>query len=109
MRIPYLKDSQFSYFDLLDLNLYQDNIRPATMDPRATSGMNPTAGVGDIKPIFDKEGAVGKQFTEQGAVGSMGQAVGGPLDKEGMVGKQFTAEGAIGGTAQSMMGGKKST
>lgn len=34
------------------------------MDPRATSGMNPTAGAGDTKPkVFDKEGAVGKQFT----------------------------------------------
>lgn len=34
------------------------------MDPRATSGMNPTAGVGDTKPkVLDKEGAVGKQFT----------------------------------------------
>ncbi|KAL7897413.1 hypothetical protein HDV63DRAFT_414968 [Trichoderma sp. SZMC 28014] len=80
------------------------------MDPRATSGMNPTAGAGDTKPkIFDKEGAVGKQFTEQGAIGSMGQSIGGPLDKEGMIGKQFTTEGAIGGTAQSMMGGKKTT
>lgn len=34
------------------------------MDPNATSGMNPTAGAGDTKPkVFDKEGAVGKQFT----------------------------------------------
>lgn len=46
---------------------------------------------------------------DQGAIGSIGQAVGGPLDKEGMIGKHFNADGAIGGTAQSMMGGKKST
>lgn len=39
----------------------------------------------------------------------MGQAAGGPLDKDGMVGKHFTEEGVIGGTAQSMMGGKKTT
>jgi LDH2 family malate/lactate/ureidoglycolate dehydrogenase len=30
----------------------------------ATSGTNPIAGASDTKPkVFDKEGAVGKQFT----------------------------------------------
>lgn len=38
-----------------------DSIVPGT---NATSGTNPTTGTGDTKPkVFDKEGAVGKQFT----------------------------------------------
>ncbi|KAH8126979.1 hypothetical protein FP744_10007704 [Trichoderma asperellum] len=74
----------------------------------ATLGTNPATGASDSKPkIFDKEGAVGKQFTEEGAIGGMGQSIGGPLDKEGVIGKQFTTEGAIGGTVESMMGGQK--
>lgn len=37
----------------------------------------------------------------------MAEKVGGPLDKEGMIGKQFTEEGAIGGRVQETMGGAK--
>jgi hypothetical protein len=44
---------------------------------------------------------------EQGAIGSMGQKIGGPFDKEGMIGKQFTPEGSIGGAVQNAMGGEK--
>ncbi|KAI1825961.1 hypothetical protein F4861DRAFT_499687 [Xylaria intraflava] len=66
------------------------------------------AGLGETKPkAFDAQGSIGKQFTEQGAVGGMAQKIGGPLDKEGMIGKQFTTEGEIGGSVQSKMGGKK--
>lgn len=36
----------------------------------------------------------------------MAQKVGGPFDKEGAIGKQFTTEGSIGGTVQENMGGK---
>ena len=36
-----------------------------------------------------------------GAVGEKAQKVGGPFDKEGAVGKQFKQDGSIGGTAQS--------
>ncbi|KAK3987184.1 hypothetical protein QBC44DRAFT_246428 [Cladorrhinum sp. PSN332] len=69
-----------------------------------------TAGLGVDKPkVFDSEGAIGKQFTEHGAIGSMGEAVGGPLSSEGMIGKQFTTEGSIGGTIQNTMGGSKRT
>ncbi|KAK6829403.1 hypothetical protein PG989_005807 [Apiospora arundinis] len=67
-----------------------------------------TAGVGDDKPkALDAEGAIGKQFTEKGALGGAAAAVGGPLAKDGMVGKQFTTEGAIGGSVQNAMGGAK--
>ncbi|KAK0755596.1 hypothetical protein N5P37_011838, partial [Trichoderma harzianum] len=70
----------------------------------ATSGTSPTTGASDSKPkMFDKDGAVGKQFTTQGAIGGIGQNIGGPLDKEGIVGKQFTTEGAIGGTVEAVM------
>lgn len=50
---------------------------------------------------------VGFYNLEEGAIGGMGQSIGGPLDKEGVIGKQFTTEGAIGGTVESMMGGQK--
>ncbi len=36
-----------------------------------------------------------------GSVGGTAQKVGGPFDKHGAVGKQFTEGGALGGTAQS--------
>ncbi|KAI0433460.1 hypothetical protein F5Y09DRAFT_338678 [Xylaria sp. FL1042] len=67
-----------------------------------------TAGLGEDKPkAFDAQGTIGKQFTEQGALGGAAQKIGGPLDKEGMIGKQFTTEGSIGGSVQSTMGGTK--
>ncbi|KAM0251927.1 hypothetical protein ACHAQJ_007942 [Trichoderma viride] len=76
----------------------------------ATSGTTPTTGASDSKPkMFDKDGAVGKQFTEQGAIGGMVQNIGGPFDKEGIVGKQFTTEGAIGGIVEAVVGGQKRT
>jgi hypothetical protein len=36
-----------------------------------------------------------------GAVGGTAQKVGGPFDKDGAIGKQFKESGAVGGTAQS--------
>ncbi|OTA82735.1 hypothetical protein M434DRAFT_37013 [Hypoxylon sp. CO27-5] len=66
-----------------------------------------TAGIGEDKPkAFDAQGSIGKQFTEEGAIGGAAQKVGGPLDKEGTIGKQFTTEGSIGGSVQSALGGK---
>ncbi|KAI4153978.1 MAG: hypothetical protein LQ340_001955 [Diploschistes diacapsis] len=52
--------------------------------------------------VFDKQGAIGKHFTEQGALGGTAQNVGGPFDKEGAIGKQFTTQGGIGGMAQKL-------
>ncbi|KAL7627868.1 hypothetical protein AAE478_002063 [Parahypoxylon ruwenzoriense] len=66
-----------------------------------------TAGIGEDKPkMFDAKGSIGKQFTEEGAIGGAAQKIGGPLDKEGIVGKQFTTEGSIGGSVQSALGGQ---
>ncbi|KAK4248292.1 hypothetical protein C7999DRAFT_40437 [Corynascus novoguineensis] len=82
--------------------------------PRSTGGkagavQTPAnSHLGQDKPgVFDERGAVGKQFTPEGAIGGAAQKVGGPLDKEGMIGKQFTTEGSIGGTVQNMMGGTR--
>ncbi|ROV99104.1 hypothetical protein VMCG_06596 [Cytospora schulzeri] len=62
----------------------------------------------DKNKLFDAEGAIGKQFTEGGALGGTAQKIGGPLATDGAIGKQFTAEGSIGGTVQDTLGGVKS-
>ncbi|KAL6701550.1 hypothetical protein J3F84DRAFT_355133 [Trichoderma pleuroticola] len=77
-------------------------------NPGLASDTTPKLDANETKPkMFDKEGAIGQHFTEEGAVGGMTQKIGGPFDKEGMIGEQFTAKGAVGGTVESMMGGKK--
>ncbi|KAK3318948.1 hypothetical protein B0H66DRAFT_253507 [Apodospora peruviana] len=88
------------------------NPQRSHIGPRSTGGMasaqttGATANLGTDKPkLFDSSGAIGKQFTEDGALGGTAQAIGGPLDKEGMIGKQFTEQGSIGGTVQNLMGG----
>ncbi|KAI0597285.1 hypothetical protein F4775DRAFT_560588 [Biscogniauxia sp. FL1348] len=64
-----------------------------------------TSGAG--ASIFDSSGAIGKQFTTEGALGGAAQKVGGPFAAQGMIGKQFTDRGAIGGTVQDAMGDRK--
>ncbi|PSR83568.1 hypothetical protein BD289DRAFT_390943 [Coniella lustricola] len=67
-----------------------------------------TAGVGAVKPkAMDAQGAIGHQFTEQGAIGGTAAKIGGPLASDGVIGKQFTTGGSIGGTVQDNMGGMK--
>lgn len=39
----------------------------------------------------------------------MAQAIGGPLDKEGAIGKHFTESGSIGGSVQEHLGSGEST
>ncbi|KKO99400.1 hypothetical protein THAR02_08481 [Trichoderma harzianum] len=76
--------------------------------PDLVSDVTSQTAANETKPkMFDKEGAIGQHFTEDGAIGGMGQKVGGPFAKDGMIGEHFTAEGKVGGTVQSMMGGKK--
>ncbi|KAJ9638405.1 hypothetical protein H2201_002671 [Coniosporium apollinis] len=58
--------------------------------------------------VFSSEGAVGKQFTTEGMIGGMAQAIGGPLDKEGAIGKHFTESGSIGGSVQEHLGSGES-
>ncbi|KAI0189619.1 hypothetical protein EV127DRAFT_408814 [Xylaria flabelliformis] len=41
--------------------------------------------------IISSEGAIGKPFNPEGAIGKIGQKIGGPLSKEGMIGSQFDA------------------
>jgi len=52
--------------------------------------------------VFDKSGAIGKQFTTEGTIGGTAQKIGGPLDAQGAIGKHFNADGSLGGTAQSL-------
>jgi hypothetical protein len=44
---------------------------------------------------------------EHGAVGGIGQSIGGPLAKDGIIGRQFTKNGIIGGAVQRTLGGHK--
>ncbi|KAK2070537.1 hypothetical protein P8C59_005022 [Phyllachora maydis] len=80
--------------------------------PKSTGGMSgetttpANANLGSSKPnVFDAQGAVGKQFTEQGAIGGAAQKIGGPLAKDGAIGHAFTTDGAVGGTVQGALGG----
>lgn len=41
-----------------------------------------------LHPTHQEDGAIGSQFTPTGAVGSIGEAVGGPLSSDGLIGKQ---------------------
>ncbi|KAI1113894.1 hypothetical protein F5Y14DRAFT_416187 [Nemania sp. NC0429] len=41
--------------------------------------------------IISSEGAIGKHFNPEGAIGRVGEKIGGPLSKEGMIGSQFDA------------------
>lgn len=83
------------------------------------------SGIGHDKPkALDEDGAIGKQFKREsscvlqregdmpltsrkadGAIGQVGEKVGGPFSKDGAIGKQFTTDGAIGGTVQENAGG----
>ena len=46
-------------------------------------------------------------LTAEGSIGGAAQSVGGPFDKEGAIGKQFTEGGSLGGTVQNNLGGQK--
>lgn len=52
--------------------------------------------------MLSKDGAIGGAFQGDGAIGSIGNKVGGPFAETGSIGKNFTAEGSIGGTAQKL-------
>ncbi|KAI9705716.1 MAG: hypothetical protein M1820_005127 [Bogoriella megaspora] len=67
------------------------------------AGNNPTGS--STAPFFSSGGSIGSQFKDdKGTLGGMAQKVGGPFDKEGMVGKQFTDQGAIGKTVENTLG-----
>ncbi|KAK5991824.1 hypothetical protein PT974_05210 [Cladobotryum mycophilum] len=54
--------------------------------------------------LLDEQGAIRKQFTEKGAIGGLGDKVGGPIGKDSIIGKEFKSDGMIGGTIQNAMG-----
>ncbi|KAI9721147.1 MAG: hypothetical protein M1828_005253 [Chrysothrix sp. TS-e1954] len=79
-----------------------------TAKPKTEPMGEKTTGTGTA--MFNSQGAIGKQFTEQGSLGGTAQKVGGPFDKQGAIGKQFTEGGSIGGSVQNMLGkGEEST
>ncbi|KAI0206891.1 hypothetical protein F4808DRAFT_405694 [Astrocystis sublimbata] len=41
--------------------------------------------------VISSEGAIGKPFNPDGAIGQIGEKIGGPLSKEGAIGSQFDA------------------
>ncbi|KAI0025288.1 hypothetical protein F4780DRAFT_775272 [Xylariomycetidae sp. FL0641] len=58
---------------------------------------------------FDREGAVGKQFTTEGGIGGTANKIGGPFSQEGVVGRQFVDTGSVGGQVQNTLGRDDST
>lgn len=69
------------------------------------SGQNPTDN--KAPAAFDAKGTIGGAFTKDGAIGSVGEKVGGPLASDGMIGKNFNPDGAVGGSVQNALGGEK--
>ncbi|MCJ1377010.1 hypothetical protein MMC17_000100 [Xylographa soralifera] len=65
---------------------------------KETSPKNPST--------FSSAGAVGKQFNPDGAVGQVGEEIGGPFSKDGAVGSQFdAAKGGVAGTVEKAVDG----
>jgi len=81
----------------------QDSIHEDSK-PRGEPVGTKTQGTGTS--VFSSTGAIGKQFTTEGALGGTAESIGGPLSSQGMIGKQFTEGGSIGGSVQSMLGDK---
>ncbi|KAL3423719.1 hypothetical protein PVAG01_05466 [Phlyctema vagabunda] len=83
--------------------------RPETVTDKAKDKAAEVAGnkaTGKDKPLLNKDGAVGKEFKKDGAIGSIGEKVGGPFASDGAVGKNFNPDGAIGGTVHEELGKK---
>ncbi|MCJ1479416.1 hypothetical protein MMC13_008101 [Lambiella insularis] len=56
--------------------------------------------------VISSAGAVGKQFNPDGAVGQVGEKIGGPFSKDGAVGSQFDAsKGGVAGTVERAVDG----
>jgi hypothetical protein len=58
--------------------------------------------------MLSSVGAIGKHFNPDGAVGQIGEKVGGPFSKEGMIGNQFDAsKDGIAGTVERAVDGPR--
>ncbi|KAF2148329.1 hypothetical protein K461DRAFT_297758 [Myriangium duriaei CBS 260.36] len=62
-----------------------------------------TTGAG-VSAFDADKGAIGKQFHADGAIGSIGDKVGGPFARDGAVGKHFTTGGSVGSSVQEHLG-----
>ncbi|EME46741.1 hypothetical protein DOTSEDRAFT_22775 [Dothistroma septosporum NZE10] len=71
-------------------------------DAKSTSTGVGEKTTGQGTSILSKDGAIGSAFQGDGAIGSIGNKVGGPFHETGAIGKNFTAAGSIGGTAQKL-------
>jgi len=80
-----------------------DSIHEASHQSNAVG--EKTQGTGTS--AFHKDGPIGKQFKADGAIGSIGEKVGGPFASNGAIGKNFNPDGAIGGTVQENLGKKE--
>jgi hypothetical protein len=76
------------------------NYNPASDDKKASTSTG-------AAPLLSSQGAIGSAFRADGAVGSVGESVGGPLSSGGIIGQHFTESGAVGGTINNMVGGAK--
>jgi hypothetical protein len=82
------------------------NYNPASDDKKTSTSTSTGAGAG-AAPLLSSQGAIGSAFRADGAVGSVGESVGGPLSSGGIIGQHFTESGAVGGTINNMVGGAK--
>ena len=88
--------------------LHTQDFSEAIPEAKPTSSTMAGAGTketGQGTSVFSKDGAIGKHFTTDGAVGGTAQKLGEgtAFDMQGTIGKQFTAEGGgIGGKAQDV-------
>ena len=58
--------------------------------------------------ILASDGAIGQHFNPDGAVGQIGEKVGGPLSKDGLIGSQFDAsKQGVAGLVEKAVGGPK--
>ncbi|KAH8153700.1 uncharacterized protein LAJ45_02513 [Morchella importuna] len=56
--------------------------------------------------ILSSGGAIGKQFNPDGAIGQIGEKIGGPFSSKGAIGSQFdAAQGGIAGTVERAVDG----
>ncbi|KAK5165640.1 hypothetical protein BJ546DRAFT_644125 [Cryomyces antarcticus] len=56
--------------------------------------------------VISSAGAIGKQFNPDGAIGQIGEMIGGPFSKDGAIGSQFDAsKGGIAGTVEKAVDG----
>lgn len=57
--------------------------------------------------MFHKDGAIGKQFKADRAIGSIGEKVGVQFASDGAIGKNFNPDGAIRGIVHENLGRKE--